>query len=659
MKKKKIIILIVAIVLVIAIVAVSIILILNNRRTVDPVVNVQVESSTHYAGNALSSVQISLSDDSTAGTVSWVNSDEILQLGTNEYEWHFVPNNSNRFNEVTGSVQIEAIAQVVEQISVETSPTNLSGYSAYDEFNAEGLVILVTFDGGKQQTISTGFEIIYQNSTGDNASFRAGDTAVTIFYEGQTCEIALTESVTIREVETPRVSGEYKYVGDAQIVEFETSSLYSIIEGTNVATDAGEYYAEFELTDKENLVWESTGSVDNIQVLFEILKADLVVVENDYSGSYDGASHFATVSCENAIAIYYSLTELNEDNYLTASTEPIEFTDATTETVYYYIVASSNYNDAVGNLSVQIIKLNQQVELRDVLAVYSGEPISLNSGFVKITGLNGVELDSSNVALEYFTSYVNEENKQPTTSENGAVSDGSAPSAVGTYYVVATSPEGTNYSESLSNVGVLIIQNENYDLYPEEQDRTYSWVNDDGYIAFIKVNENGFTEICLVSDVIGSGIISRVDGTYYFENENNENYSFVFSADMQMITITDLSSGQTSVYTKFQDPEFVGTYTRNTANNEDNLSVVEIYSSAGGLYFNFKYVFVERGVERTANISGALTYSESDIGFDLVFNYTSSGLQNTILGEYSIQNHTLTISTFFLATINGEYVNVS
>ena len=79
-------------------------------------------------------------------------------------------------------------------------------------------------------------------------------------------------------------------------------------------------------------------------------------LENVYSQIAKSPLMLKYLESENAASIYYSLTELNADNYLDAATDLIEIKNAGEHVVYYYIVADSNHEDVAGELSVSISK---------------------------------------------------------------------------------------------------------------------------------------------------------------------------------------------------------------------------------------------------------------------------------------------------------------
>ena len=134
-----------------------------------------------------------------------------------------------------------------------------------------GFTKKVVFDREKEQVISDGFEIVYANGE----SLRRGDTSVLVKYGDKTCEITLTEAVVAKQIQTPRVSQEYFYTGSEQIVQFEESNWFTLVAGTNVATEVCKYQADSELSDKSNLVLAESNSNENLSLPFEFKIAKL------------------------------------------------------------------------------------------------------------------------------------------------------------------------------------------------------------------------------------------------------------------------------------------------------------------------------------------------------------------------------------------------
>ncbi len=75
-----------------------------------------------------------------------------------------------------------------------------------------------------------------------------------------------------------------------------------------------------------------------------VTKAAMTVSAEGYTGVYDNNEHsiIVEVSAPDEAEIYYSTSELNEDNFREGSTNPVQITDVGTTKVYYYVY-SDNY----------------------------------------------------------------------------------------------------------------------------------------------------------------------------------------------------------------------------------------------------------------------------------------------------------------------------
>ena len=98
------------------------------------------------------------------------------------------------------------------------------------------------------------------------------------------------------------------------------------------------------------------------------------VTATGYTGTYDGLPHGITVNVEpdDGAEVYYATQELTEANYaLVGSTVPIEFTDAGTYSVYYYVTATG-YTPETGSAEVSIAKQYLTANVAAMDKVYDG-----------------------------------------------------------------------------------------------------------------------------------------------------------------------------------------------------------------------------------------------------------------------------------------------
>lgn len=75
----------------------------------DPVVQVDYNRAiTRYAGDRLGDIALLTIGNSTVGTLYWENPDALLELGTKNYKWVFVPTNATKYNSKSGYLSISA-----------------------------------------------------------------------------------------------------------------------------------------------------------------------------------------------------------------------------------------------------------------------------------------------------------------------------------------------------------------------------------------------------------------------------------------------------------------------------------------------------------------------------------------------------------------------
>ncbi|MCL2061887.1 MAG: hypothetical protein FWH03_04595 [Firmicutes bacterium] len=136
---------------------------------------------------------LTLLSGNTSGTFTWLA--HTVKEGTHNYEWQFTPDNGN-YTVITGFISFTATEAVIDRIELNTPPDKLI-YAAFEVLDFTGLRIeIINQDGNSagfiSLTDSDAFSIVYQN--GD--SFRAGDTTVTIIYQGKELTITLSAAVS-------------------------------------------------------------------------------------------------------------------------------------------------------------------------------------------------------------------------------------------------------------------------------------------------------------------------------------------------------------------------------------------------------------------------------------------------------------------------------
>lgn len=588
----------------------------------EPVVEVSVAQTKIYAESKLSTLTLTLAEGNTAGTISWVAPDTVLTEGENVCEWKFVPTDAETFKEVVGSITLNAVAQTLSSIEVKVQPEKLS-YKAFETFDDSGMKLNAVFDGGKVEPVLTGWSVSYVNGT----NLKAGDTKVVVTYKGKTVDVAITVSKI--EIQKPVVAGTYVYDGTNKTATLKTdanSNLYTL--SNNVYKEAGTHLVTVTLKDFNNYKWVGAQTKD-VTVSFVIEKAEQTVQKTNYSGTYDGNSHAASVESSNSVKVYYSLEVLNSTNYTSASSEPLQFTNAGTVDVYYYIVGNSNYKDACGSVVVSIAKASSNVETNYAYSVAGNKNASIPESYVSVFGLNDAELEKTD--LISFEFYTDEACLIKTSESSGAQTVGGAPKTAGLYYVLTKYAGSTNYNES-SAKSVLLIDEDNSPAIAHGEDRAFAWKSEDGqtYVE-AKTQDTGDLIEILATVKYGALVMQskfvKQDGKWFISLDKV--YEVVFStanSENDTVTIYDEQGNEFEVVSKWIIPNYLGTYEldKTTASNPDdeNLSaVVEIYNDYGVVKFSYNYSYTKNsGSVATAEKEGFVNLYTTT----LVFEYNSS-----------------------------------
>lgn len=156
---------------------------------------------------------------------------------------------------------------------------------------------------------------------------------------------------------------------------------------------------------------------------------------------YDGTARAlrAAINNSNPYTVYYGVEPLTGENYQEkGTTEPNYYTDAGKYSNYVY-VTGSDFADFSGSIEMTIHKAEPHVYLSSKNTTYTGQVQMIDRA--RVYDVNDREMEML-VAYVYF---MDEACTQKTDSSCGALSEGGAPSAVGTYYVHAVTEETVNY----------------------------------------------------------------------------------------------------------------------------------------------------------------------------------------------------------------------
>lgn len=207
----------------------------------------------------------------------------------------------------------------------------------------------------------------------------------------------------------------------------------------------GEYYFYCLITATNVLNGQAVGAYTEaakLTVEKGIFGMEQVETETTYC-IYDATPKALTaaINSSNPYTIYYSEEPLTVQNYKTiGKTEPNCYTDAGEYTNYIY-VTGTDFADFAGSISMTIDKAEPVVYLPSKNTSYNGQVQNIDAA--KVYDVNDREMELL-VAYVYF---MDEACTRKTDGSCGALTEGGAPSAVGTYYVHAVTQETTNYHD--------------------------------------------------------------------------------------------------------------------------------------------------------------------------------------------------------------------
>lgn len=568
-----------------------------------------------YKDAKLSTVGLRCSSNVPEGyTIEWLNPNETFSTDVTSYNWLFKPNNSN-FKEKTGTITINSSRmknQELFKIEVDSN-TKASGYKAFDSFDCSGLTIKECYNAGKVipvSNIADSCTVTYQT----DECLHQGDTEVSITYKNKSCT-AKIEAVGYYIIPKPSQIDELVYDGSKKELRVQSSSYYSVTQRSEI--EAGSY--DVTLTIDENYQndcrWSEDSESFTTTVECKILKADLYVMANGYDGSYDGEMHYLTLSGNGIEKGYYSITELNESNYQDtsiASETPIGFKDSGTHKVYYFAIGDKNHNNLASYGLIKINPIIPTMTLRPCYSLYTGSSVNYPSNNVVVTGTDNTILANGTLGIEYYSHY-------DGMNLSGKLSG--APTNVGNVYVlVKYAGDGENYGE-VQGVTNLYIDNVNNGLYAQTGESKFAFKDDsytvtsgnysisgskqecDSYVEFNALPKvNGIIEVefsCKFlegNENIKNGKLIYDDG-YVLLCEDGSTYDIDLNEDKDELVV-----GTDIILNKWVLPDYLGTYTAQTVEDEDyneeknngtKNTEIEIYNDHGTIRFiarvNLKY----------------------------------------------------------------------
>ena len=228
----------------------------------------------------------------------------------------------------------EGYAYVGDRIAAgeEIGSITVSG-SQTDAGSSDNIASDVVIMRGKDD-VTANYEIKYKKGT---LTVTQAENPVTVDIDGWTYGESPNEPTATSAFGTDNIRFSYSDSPEGDFIE-------------GIPHDAGVWYVKATVDATDN--YKGGEAIKS----FRIDKAAMSVTVEGYTGNYDGKEHsiIVNVSEPDEAVIYYGTTELNDDNFMDGSTEPIQRTDAGTTRVYFYVY-SDNYEPDQKSGSVDIV----------------------------------------------------------------------------------------------------------------------------------------------------------------------------------------------------------------------------------------------------------------------------------------------------------------
>ena len=347
-------------------------------------------------------------DTGVEGTLAWDKAGELLQQGEVEYGWTFVPTDSNNYNNVTGSLSITASEDTLQSITVKDG-TYKTEYTAYEDFDPTGLVVIAHYASGTEVEVTSGFT--FEN---DKA---LTDGQITVTLNGVSTTITVT--VNKREIPLPTATGGLIFNGEEQNgIDQEWIEQYAEfvnVEG-NSQRDAGDYRATVTLTKDTNYVTWKGGSTDAQTIGWSIAYVTIEVTVNaesktvEYGTAYSwDPNYFFAVEVTNSDLFEVKLGVFDDGSITDISTANVgEYSEGIFASVTRkdggaldeQDLASFKFSQDITQLAMKVIVTAKTVEValdeHVDFAAYDGAKLSKEELF----GMFKMEMNIEDLAFE-------------------------------------------------------------------------------------------------------------------------------------------------------------------------------------------------------------------------------------------------------------------
>ena len=244
--------------------------------------DVSYNGETHYSTDDPTGVQLDKTGEA-AGTLKLADG-TVFEPDRTEYVWVFIPEDTEHYNEVSGTIDLAIQANPPAAMKITGTPDR-SGYSYGDPFDPTGLTVEITYKNGLVRTIpASALGIVYEQG-----SFLAvGDESVTVTYahDGEEVSAVITGlTVTEKKVADPTVELEK----DTYIYDGTAKKPGVIVKDGSTVIPADEYTVTY--TDNVSVGTASVTITDNEGGNYEIAEKTVTfrIVAKEQSDGQNGS----------------------------------------------------------------------------------------------------------------------------------------------------------------------------------------------------------------------------------------------------------------------------------------------------------------------------------------------------------------------------------
>lgn len=244
--------------------------------------DVSYNGETLYSTDDPTGVQLDKTGEA-AGTLKLADG-TVFEPDRTEYVWVFIPEDTEHYNEVSGTIDLAIQANPPAAMKITGTPDR-SGYSYGDPFDPSGLTVEITYKNGLVRTIpASGLGIVYEHGS----FLMVGDESVTVTYAHDGAEVSAVITgltVTAKKIADPTVELEkdtYIYDGTAK------KPGVTVKDGSTVIP-ADEYTVTY--TDNVSVGTASVTITDNEGGNYEIAEKTVTfrIVAKEQSGGQNGS----------------------------------------------------------------------------------------------------------------------------------------------------------------------------------------------------------------------------------------------------------------------------------------------------------------------------------------------------------------------------------